>query len=122
MRLSLVVFRIHSRSHACSQVLAKQSIQWHNSYTNCAIDGAQPVVRCDCSVFRVHSVSRAYSQVLVQQSIDWHNSDTNCAIDKALQLVSRDCSVFRVHQIHAPSQVLVQKSPHRINSSVEFDN
>jgi hypothetical protein len=87
-----VVFRVHSHSRAYSQVLVQQSIDWHNSDTNCAIDGAPDLVRCDCPWWCfVSTDSRAYSQTLVQQSIDWHNFDTNWAIDDPQRFVCCDC-------------------------------
>jgi hypothetical protein len=116
------------RFSASSQVLAQQSIDWHNSYTSWAIDDAQRIVRCDCHCpwwCFVPTDSRAYSQTLVRQSIDWHNSDTNCTIDGAQPIVrlrlSLSLVVFRVHsRSRASSQVLVQKSIDWHNSDTNW--
>jgi hypothetical protein len=86
--ISLVVFRVLSDSRASSQGLRQQSIDWHNSDTCCAIDGAQLFCTLRLSVvFRNHVDSRASSQDIVRQSIDRHNCDTSCAIDGAPELV-----------------------------------
>jgi hypothetical protein len=66
-----------------------------------------------------HDVS---SQVLVRQSIVWHNSDTNCAIDGARQFVRCDCQWWFRDPFTMLLQDLAQQSPHRTDSSVEFDN